>query len=93
MLNANDLRAEIIATIENVLTNDGIGAGDYIRVARFVGELDATREDIVSAFRDLYREGVIDLAPESNTKVLKPQDKRHALVLGSEALHLVCLQP
>lgn len=93
MLNTTDLQAEITATITNVLANDGEGAGHYIRIARFIGELDANRADIEKAFSDLQKAGAIDLAPESNTKVLTLADKRHALRPGSEDLHLVALQP
>jgi hypothetical protein len=93
MLNATDLQAEITATIANVLANDGEGVGHYIRIARFIGELDATRDDVVKAFVALQKDQVIDLAPESNTKVLTLADKRHALRIGSEDLHLVALQP
>lgn len=93
MLNATALQAEIIATITNVLNRDGEGAGHYIRIARFIVELDATREDIVKAFTALQVAEAIDLAPESNTKVLTLADKRHALRIGSEDLHLVALQP
>jgi hypothetical protein len=93
MLNATDLQAEITATIANVLVNDGEGVGHYIRIARFVAELDAERADIKKAFIALQHAGIIDLAPESNTKVLTLADKRHALRVGSEDLHLVALQP
>lgn len=92
MLNGIELQVEIIVTVKNVLTNDGEGHGHYIRIARFAGELDATPQDIAQAFIDLQRAKLIDLAPESNTKVLRPADHLHAVQLGSDACHLVAFQ-
>lgn len=66
--------------------------GGWVLISRIIPKLQADRADIVAAFTKLLALDVLALAPESNTKVLTDADKAHALRLGSEDLHLACLQ-
>jgi hypothetical protein len=82
------IAAEILATVNNMTTQDG----EFIRIARFLPEITGTRTEIDEALARLVKGDLIALAPESNTKVLTPADERHAYRPSSEALHLIALQ-
>lgn len=82
------IAAEILATVDNMTTEDG----EFIRFARFLPEIEGTRTEIDEALARLAKGDLIALAPESNTKMLTPADERHAYRPGSEALHLIALQ-
>jgi hypothetical protein len=82
------IAAEILATVNNMTD----GPGDWVRIARFIGEIEGTRAEIDEAFTRLIKGELVVLAPDSNTKVLTDADHRHAYRRGSEALHLIALQ-
>jgi hypothetical protein len=63
--------------------------GDYIRIARIHALTSEHPQDITAALIDLYKDGHVDLSPESNTKVLTNADHAAAVAWGSEPLHLV----
>lgn len=62
---------------------------DYIRIARIHNLTSEHPHNITNTLIDLYKTGRVDLAPESNTKVLTADDHAAAIHWGSEPLHLV----
>jgi hypothetical protein len=87
-LTGQALQDEIVATINNIET-----PGNWVRITKFIGQLDATRDDIEREFIALANAEVIVLVAAANTKVLTDQDRRDAIRVGSEDKHLVAVQP
>lgn len=65
----------------------------WVRIACIHAEVKASAADIADVLIDMAKAGVAELAPESNTKVLKDEDHAAAVQWGSEPLHLVAIDP
>lgn len=65
---------------------------DWIRLARIRPLVTAPRKLVDEVLIQLMYTGLFHLAPESNTKMLQPEDREGALRVGGEDLHIVCIE-
>ncbi|WP_255368153.1 hypothetical protein [Micromonospora sp. WMMB235] len=66
--------------------------GDYVMLADLRGALiDLSRPEFDAALMTLNRERGVHLVPESNQKVLKPQERAAAVTIGNQDKHLVAI--
>lgn len=66
--------------------------GDWVRIARIHDKISEKPADITATLIEMAKAGRVELAPESNTKVLTAADHSAAVQWGSEPLHLVAFQ-
>ncbi|MBB5110993.1 hypothetical protein FHU28_000832 [Micromonospora echinospora] len=66
--------------------------GDYVMLADLREALaDLPRHEFDAALVTLNRERGVNLVPESNQKVLKPQERAAAVTIGNQDKHLVAI--
>jgi hypothetical protein len=65
---------------------------DWTRLARIRPKVKATREQFDKACWELTKTDLVHLAPESNRKVLLPEDHDAAIRRGSEDMHLFVIE-
>jgi hypothetical protein len=65
---------------------------DWIRLARIRPLVNAPRKDVDKTLVELMYTGLVHLAPESNTKTHKPEDREAAIRVGGENLHILCIE-
>ena len=64
--------------------------GAWVGLARLRAELEAP--DLDATLAQLYRTGAVSLIPEENQKVLTPDDRDAAIVIGGQAKHLIAIE-
>ncbi len=88
-LSPQDLESLIRAVYEEL----AVEPQDWIRLARIRPRLNgAEKSDVDDTLVKMMKGGTVHLAPESNTKVLTPDDHAAAIRVGSEDLHLVAME-
>lgn len=86
--------AEVEQKIRQVYDELATEPQDWVRIARIRARLDGIgRAEQDKALLQMMSTGFVHLAPESNTKVLTPEDREGALRVGSEDLHLIAIEP
>ncbi|KOV84561.1 hypothetical protein [Nocardia sp. NRRL S-836] len=84
---------DLESLIRSVYEELAVEPQDWIRLARIRPRLNgAEKGEVDDALVKMMKTGTVHLAPESNTKVLTPDDHAAALRLGNEDLHLVAME-
>ncbi|MDG4803773.1 hypothetical protein [Micromonospora sp. WMMD980] len=66
--------------------------GDYVMLADLRDALtELPRADFDAGLRTLNQERAVNLVPESNQKVLKPQERAAAVTIGNQDKHLIAI--
>lgn len=81
--------ALVVATYDSLARRPGA----WVRLARLRAALPGLpRPTLDAALTALFRAGLVQLAPESNRRALRPDDHDAALRLGGEDCHLLCVE-
>lgn len=89
VIRSRDLESLIRAVYEEL----AVEPQDWIRLARIRPRLNGTeKSEVDGVLVKMMKNGTVHLAPESNTKVLTPDDHAAAIRVGSEDLHLVAME-
>lgn len=86
---AADLGERIRAAYRSLVASPG-GWVSLTRLRPALG--DVPRAEVDDALRRLYREPDVNLVPESNQKVLTPEDRAAAVHVGDQDKHLIGIQ-
>ncbi|MCX2952703.1 hypothetical protein [Lentzea sp. NEAU-D7] len=89
VIRSRDLESMIRSVYEEL----AVEPQDWIRLARIRPRLNGVEKgEVDEVLVKMSKTGTVHLAPESNTKVLTPEDHAAALRVGSEDLHLVAME-
>ncbi|MBP1780275.1 hypothetical protein AB0I92_03895 [Micromonospora chalcea] len=84
--------ADAVALIRQAYHELAAKPGDYVMLADLRDALsDLPRPEFDAALVTLNRERGVHLVPESNQKVLKPQERAAAVTIGNQDKHLVAI--
>ena len=84
---------DLESLIRSVYEDLAVEPQDWIRLARIRPRLNgAEKGEVDDVLVKMMKTGTVHLAPESNTKVLTPEDHAAAVRVGSEDLHLVAME-
>lgn len=83
---------DIIAT--DKADNPRVEDGDWVRIARIRDLINEPHDAVTAALIEMTQttNGMVQLAPESATMALLPEDHEAAVHWGSEALHLISIE-
>lgn len=68
-----------------------VRSSEWMGMTRLAGMVDLTKDELTEGVRHLMRnDDRFNVVPESNQKTLTAADRRNALHIGCQDLHLIC---
>ncbi|WP_433388934.1 hypothetical protein [Micromonospora sp. KLBMP9576] len=85
-------QADPVALVRQAYRELAPAPGDYVMLADLRSALDdLSRAEVDAALLELNRERNVHLVPESNQKVLKPEERAAAVSIGNQDKHLLAI--
>ncbi|MCI4062074.1 hypothetical protein MRQ36_05640 [Micromonospora sp. R77] len=89
---APDRQADPVARVRQTYRELAAAPGDYVMLSDLRSALDdLSRAEVDAALVELNRERNVHLVPESNQKVLRPEERAAAVSIGNQDKHLIAI--